>query len=121
MNERLRASMATAHIDVEGLAREVEVDPKTVQRWLGAGAARPASLGGRRAGRRGRALPLAARARGERGAAPHAGLVAAYANRADVEPRQWWDLLENARHHIDLLGYAMLFPGGAASPAASAA
>jgi hypothetical protein len=34
-NERLRTSMAKAQIDVDTLARATEVDPKTVQRWLG--------------------------------------------------------------------------------------
>ena len=34
-NERLRAAMDRAGITIESVARDVEVDPKTVQRWLG--------------------------------------------------------------------------------------
>lgn len=35
--------------------------------------------------------------------------MAAYTNRAEIEPRQWWDLLENAQQRVDVLGYAALF------------
>lgn len=110
MNERLRASMATAHVDVEGMARQTGVDPKTVQRWLSGrvphGRHRWAVA---ELVREDEHYLWPPRDRGERGVAPNAELVAAYANRADVEPREWWDLLENGRQHIDLLGYAMLF------------
>jgi len=33
-NERLKSAMAKAHVDVEIITRTVDVDPKTVQRWL---------------------------------------------------------------------------------------
>lgn len=33
-NERLRAAMAAARIDIGKIATTAEVDPKTVQRWL---------------------------------------------------------------------------------------
>jgi transcriptional regulator with XRE-family HTH domain len=109
-NERLRASMAAARIDVERLADKVPVDPKTVQRWL--------------KGRVPHARHRWAVAtllnedehylwppeeRGEPGASPRAELVAAYANRADVPLGAWWELFSSVKQQIDLLGYAMLF------------
>jgi transcriptional regulator with XRE-family HTH domain len=109
-NERLRASIATARLGIEELAEQVEVDPKTVQRWL--------------KGRVPHARHRWAVARvldedehylwppedrGEPGASPNAELVAAYAHRADVSPTQWWQLFSSAQRQVDLLGYAMLF------------
>ena len=34
-NERLRHAMATAHVDIDAITRATNVDPKTVQRWVG--------------------------------------------------------------------------------------
>jgi transcriptional regulator with XRE-family HTH domain len=34
-NDRLREAMLTARLDVEELADAVNVDPRTVERWLG--------------------------------------------------------------------------------------
>lgn len=109
-NERLRASMATARIDMEQLAEKVQVDPKTVQRWLK----------GRVPHARHRWAVATVldedehylwppEERGERGASPNAELVAAYTHRADVPPAEWWKLFSGARRQVDLLGYAMLF------------
>lgn len=110
MNERLRTSMASAHVDVAIVSERTGVDPKTVQRWLA----------GRvpHARHRWSVAELLGEdeyylwppeARGERGAAPNAELVAAFTNRADLDPKQWWELFAGARQQIDLLGYAMLF------------
>lgn len=34
VNEQLRSAMATANIDINALSKTIEVDTKTVQRWL---------------------------------------------------------------------------------------
>lgn len=109
-NERLRASMNAAHINVEQLAEKVEVDPKTVQRWLTGRVPRSrlrwavaAVLG------EDEHYLWPPEERGERGASPNAELVGAYVHRADLHPDRWWELLTAATQQIDLLGYAMLF------------
>ncbi len=110
MNERLRASMTSAHVDVATVSEHTGVDPKTVQRWLK----------GRVPHARHRWSVAALlnedehylwppKDRGEQGASTHAELIAAYVNRADVSPQQWLNLMASARNRIDLLGYAMLF------------
>lgn len=108
-NERLRASMAGRRMDVDRLAERVQVDPKTVQRWLA----------GRRPHPRHRWAVAAALEEDEHYLWPPetAGdtvpasveLVAAHAHRADVAAERWWELFASARTRIDLLGYAMLF------------
>lgn len=109
-NERLRASMAAAHVDVERLADKVGVDEKTVQRWLG----------GRLPHRRNRWQVAEVvgedddylwppEERGEGGAAPNAELVRAYNHRADAPAEEWWRLVSSAQQQVDLLGYALLF------------
>lgn len=108
-NERLRAAMAAAHVDVGELARAAQVDPKTVQRWL-AGRTPHArhrwAVATRLSEDDSHLWPDAHR----RTDSDHtAEVIAAYPNRADVPPDVWWDLLTKAHCQIDLLGYAMLF------------
>lgn len=109
-NDRLRASMAAARVDVDRLADKTGVDAKTVQRWLA----------GRVPHRRNRWCVAEAvgedvdylwppEERGDGGAAPHAELVCAYNNRADVPTEEWWRLFSSAQERVDLLGYALLF------------
>lgn len=109
-NERLRASMAAAHVDVEMLADKIGVDAKTVQRWIG----------GRVPHRRNRWSVAQVvgedvdylwppEERGEDGAAPNAELIRVYNNRADASPSEWWKLFSSAQEGIDMLGYALLF------------
>lgn len=109
-NERLRASMTLAHVDLDRLGEKVGVDTKTVQRWLY----------GRTPHRRNRwrvAEILGEDAdylwppeeRGEGGVAPNAELVRAYNNRADAATEEWWRLFTSAQERVDLLGYALLF------------
>jgi len=109
-NVRLRTSMAQARVDLERVSEKLQVDPKTVQRWLK----------GRIPHARHR-WALAALVdedehylwppedRGEPGASVDAELVAAYIHRADVQPGHWWELMSAARSQLDFLGYAMLF------------
>ena len=109
-NERLRAALDRAGVSSEALARTTEVDPKTVQRWVAGRVPHP----------RHRHL-VAARVEededflwpGARRAAPDTDtsseVVAAYAYRAQLDPRRWWDLFQRAENQIDLLGYTLYF------------
>lgn len=106
-NERLRGAMAAAPVTIDELAERVQVDPKTVQRWLA----------GRRPYARHRWAVAQAVDEDERYLWPPEGVaadvastaevVAAYAHRAHVPPRAWWKLLTAAKQQVDLLGYAM--------------
>jgi hypothetical protein len=110
-NDRLRRAMATARASVEDLSEAAQVNPKTVQRWLG----------GRMPHARHRWAVATALNEDEHylwpasegtlspGGATTSEVVAAYAHRADVPTNQWWDLLVGAKRQIDLLAYAMLF------------
>ncbi|MBA2558626.1 MAG: XRE family transcriptional regulator [Propionibacteriales bacterium] len=111
VNERLRAAFDEAGFTMESVARQAEVDPKTVQRWLSGRVPHPrhrwtvAQLldeneeflwpGARR------------RQAGALGAA--AEVVAAYPYRADMDAGRWRSLITNAEHQIDLLGYTLYF------------
>jgi hypothetical protein len=111
MNERLRNAMAAAHVDIDTISRATNVDPKTVQRWLG----------GRVPHQRHRwevAKLLKERedylwptdeTQPATAGVQTAEIVAAYAHRADVPPSAWWNLFTRAEKQIDLLGFAMLF------------
>jgi transcriptional regulator with XRE-family HTH domain len=109
-NERLRNAMIAAHMDVDSLTRAMNVDPKTVQRWL-----------------KGRVPHLRHRWEIAKLLKEHedflwppneksvtttehtAEIVAAYAHRSDVPVARWWQLFLQAQKQIDLLGYAMQF------------
>ena len=110
-NERLRRAMAAARADLESVAAHAEVDPKTVQRWL-AGRVPHARHRWRVAELLGvhEAALWPQEAAAEPGARGSARLevVDAWAHRADVPVAVWVRLLEHARHHVDLLAYAML-------------
>jgi hypothetical protein len=111
-NDRLRSAMAKAAVTVDAIADATEVDPKTVQRWIG----------GRVPHTRHR-LAVAALVREDEDylwpvapgrdagatADSSAEIKAAHAHRADLPVQTWRTLLAGARRKIDLLGYAMLF------------
>ncbi|WP_376793568.1 DUF5919 domain-containing protein [Thermogemmatispora sp.] len=110
-NERLRSAMARAHLDIEALAEQVHVDPKTVRRWLHGSIPHP-----RHRWKVSELLHV-----------PETSLwtlnkdttssskdctseiVAAYAHRSDFPPEAWWRLFLQAGRQIDLLGIALLF------------
>jgi len=109
-NERLRAAMAAQGIELENLARQVEVDPKTVQRWIGGRVPHPRH--------RWKICDLLGQAEehlwpgvglGASGAHHTSEIVAAFAHRADAPSQLWAGMLERVRTNLDLLGYAMLF------------
>jgi transcriptional regulator with XRE-family HTH domain len=107
-NERLRAALVKAGLELEDLAARVDVDSKTVQRWLG----------GRTPHARHRAKvthvldcdeqalwpELAQASRPPDDSRELAGIFAA-AN--DLRAPDWRPLLREAREHIDLLDYTL--------------
>jgi hypothetical protein len=109
-NDRLRAAMQAAHLDIEDVAKAVDVDPKTVQRWLAGRIPRPRHrwalvdlLGEQEE-------LLWPRGGGSAVAATHTSeIVAAWTHRADAPLSLWSRLLLRSRGQVDLLGYAMLF------------
>jgi hypothetical protein len=110
-NERLRAAMAAATVDVDTLAEAAGVDPKTAQRWL---AGRVPHSRHRLAlvkllgEEEGYLWPQARPDLAPGSEATHE-VVAAYAHRADIPTRGWADLLAMTRRHIFLTGYSFLF------------
>jgi hypothetical protein len=97
-------------MEPESLARKLNVDPKTVQRWLGGRTPHPRH--------RWKVCDILGMSEqqlwpsvlaGASGAQHTAEIVAAYAHRADAPGQLWAGMLEAARGQIDLLAYAMLF------------
>jgi hypothetical protein len=110
-NERLRAVMADGGWTYATLAQSVEVDPKSVERWVNLGRT-PRRLTAMRAaetlGEDVHALwPALRQARAARGASPE--FVTLYGQRADVPVSTFVDMLAQAREHIDVLVYAAIF------------
>ena len=110
-NERLRSSMDHVGLTIEGLARDVEVDPKTVQRWIAGRVphARHRWSVAERVAEDEEFLWPGARRRPTDAVGSTAELVGAYAYRSDVEPSQWWTLITGATTKIDLMGYTLYF------------
>lgn len=110
-NDKLRYYMDRKGLDAQALAELIEVDAKTVERWL-TGESRPYRDNARRAAE---ALdcdrsdiwpdlfPIMA--------PPSAGTVAVsvYGSRADVPPTVWTELFGAAVEHIDILVYGGTF------------
>lgn len=102
--------MSAQAIEIEGLARHVGVDPKTVQRWLSGRVPHPRH--------RWKICDLLGQAEqhlwpgvglGASGATHTSEIVSAYAHRADAPSQLWSGLLERVKTNLDLLGYALLF------------
>jgi transcriptional regulator with XRE-family HTH domain len=110
-NERLRLAMVAAGVSVEELARRVEVDPKTVERWISKGRVphrRHRWSAGQVLGADETDLwpgieDSAVRSAGE------AEFVRLYPHRGAVPQSLWTSLIDAARQKVDVLVYAGLF------------
>jgi len=109
VNERLRQALNKAGLDIDDLARATGATHETAGRWI-----KP----GRTPQRRYR-IPVVRLLKCDEAdlwpelASPGsdnatAEIVNAYAHRVDVPAELWWQLLCNAKAHVDLLGYALL-------------
>ncbi|GHK03702.1 transcriptional regulator [Streptomyces sp. Y2F8-2] len=110
-NERLRAAMAAGGWTYAALADKIEVDPKSIERWVNLGRTprrATAMLAAEILGEDVHALwPALRQARSARAVSPE--LVALYDQRADVPVSTFVDMLTQAREHIDVLVYAAVF------------
>ena len=110
-NERLRVALSRAALTVEDLARTADVDPKTVQRWLGGRVPHPRhrwALAERLSEDEEYLWPDARRS-DTAGAGATAEVVSAHAYRSDLDVKRWWALFTRAERQIDLLGYTLYF------------
>ena len=110
LNERLRAALAASRTDSHTLAAAVEVDVKTVERWLAGRVphSRHRAAVARHLGRTELQLwPEAPSALGHQ--ADTGEVLAFYAHRTQLATEEWWRLLNHASEHIDLCAYALLF------------
>lgn len=109
-NERLRSAMVRSGMSADGVAERVQVDPKTVRRWLGGRVPHPQhrfAIAQHLEQDEEYLWPQARRElRDETGAAE---IVAAYPFRADVDVAQWWAMITKAKQQIDLLGFTLYF------------
>lgn len=110
-NERLRSSIAAAGLTIEAVAKQLVVDPKTVDRWI--------------RGRQPRTTlrwDLAALLKQDEAylwpellddakvqAASDAEFVRLYPHRGMVPPATWTQLVDNAKDCLDVLVYSGLF------------
>ncbi|MFE9567268.1 XRE family transcriptional regulator [Streptomyces sp. NPDC006692] len=110
-NERLRAVMVSGGWTHAALASAVDVDPKSVERWVNLGRTprRPTALkAAETLGEDVHALwPQLRQAKAARAVSPE--LVVLYDQRADLPVSVFVDLLSQARQQIDVLVYAAVF------------
>jgi len=108
-NDRLRDAMRVVHVSEAQVARDLQVDPKTVTRWLREGRL-PREQHRRAIARLLHVSPNVLWPDVRLAGADSTGeLIAAYAHRADVPTHQWRSMFAGAEERIDLLGYALLF------------
>jgi hypothetical protein len=107
-NERLRRAIQRAGLRLEDVAGHVQIDPKTVERWITLGRLPHA----RNRARTAQLLevdelelwPEVADRRGG-----DSELVRLYSHRGAVPRDRWYELLETTRERLDMLVYAGLF------------
>ena len=110
-NERLRAALQKQRLSTSAVAARMEVDPKTVGRWLAGRVPHPRhrySLAELLEADEEYLWPTAARDSSSASGAA-AELIDAFPYRADVDPAHWWSMITGARQQIDLLGFTLYF------------
>ncbi|MFJ2230920.1 MULTISPECIES: helix-turn-helix domain-containing protein [Streptomyces] len=110
-NERLRAAMAAGGWTHATLAEKVDVDPKSVERWVNQGRTPRRATAMKAAETLGEDVhalwPALRQTRSARAVSPE--LVALYEQRADIPVSTFVDMLSQARTRIDVLVYAAVF------------
>ncbi len=111
-NDRLRTAVTTAGMTPSDLAAHLEVDPKTVARWISQSRAPypkyRAQIAALVRESESYLWPEAASA-AERDSAATSEIVRVYPHRAAIDRDAWLRLFDSARERIDLLAYAALF------------
>ncbi len=111
-NERLRDALMRADLDIEGLARHLHVDPKTVERWITKNRvpyAKSRSKVSALLGETQSYLWPHAFDEQQRAEISESELVKTYQRRTQVEHDTWARLVDRAEHHLDVLAFAGLF------------
>ncbi|WP_258724414.1 XRE family transcriptional regulator [Cellulomonas sp. NS3] len=111
-NERLRSAISGSGMTLAALSERIEVDPKTVERWVSTD--RVPHRTNRQAlcaalGRDEAFLWPAAVSEARAQSASQAEFVAMHPNRGSVPAGTWQSLLEGATESIDLLAFAASF------------
>jgi transcriptional regulator with XRE-family HTH domain len=111
-NERLRAAILTAGMNMESLSAKVGVDPKTIERWVSKDrmphrAHRMATAAA--VGKDEVYLWPATETDQRSRSASQAEFVAIHANRGSITTSTWAALLDQTRESIDLLAYSASF------------
>lgn len=111
-NERLRGALVSAGLTPADLAERVEVDPKTVERWITTDRAPHRTHRLKAAQVLGQddvyLWPSTANSR-QAVSAAQAELVTMYPNRGAVPTEEWFRLARGAKESIDLLAFAASF------------
>jgi transcriptional regulator with XRE-family HTH domain len=109
-NERFRATLAESGYDYDTLARELGVDPKTVERWI-TRSVTPRRVAAQRAARLLGVAPswLWPDLETNREAVSQAEIVTLYPHRSEVPKHLWLDLLTAASKRVWLYANASLF------------
>jgi hypothetical protein len=108
MNERLRSTIRASGFSVARFADEIEVDPKTVQRWMTTGRTPHRSTGMRVASLLNVPIGWLWPDLDEAATSANGEVVAFYPHRADVPKVLWHELLLGARNVIDIVTNAAL-------------
>src|SRR5215472_8462916 len=109
-NERLRSTFAESGYSEESLARDIGLDPKSVQRWITKDVTPRRSTAQRAAKLLG--VPsswLWPELESDRESASQAEIVTLYPHRSEVPRHLWLDLLTGATEKIWLYAHASLF------------
>lgn len=110
-NERLRAAFKRTGLTPDGAARQLEVDPKTVQKWLGGRVPHPRhrwSVCQLVDENEQYLWPGASRSSsGDSGSTEE--ILQAFPRRASVESSRWRSLIDQGVRQIDILGYTIYF------------
>lgn len=111
MNERLRSALTRANASPEDIADRTGVDPKTVQRWISGRTPhqRHRWAVAKLVGEDEAYLWPASESEVGQGANSTGEVVAVYAHRSDAPTALWTQLIDGARSHVDVLGYAVQF------------
>ena len=109
-NERFRATLAESQYDYDSLAREVGIDPKTVERWI-TRSVTPRRVTAQRVARLLGVAPswLWPDLETNREAVSQAEIVTLYPHRSEVPKHLWLDLLMAAKKRVWLYANASLF------------
>ncbi len=111
-NERLRGALASAGLTVQSFSEQLEVDPKTVERWITQGRLphrRHRLNAGALLGKPDHYLWEGTSSDPRAKSASEAELIHMYPNRGSVPVDTWLALLSSATESVDLLAYAATF------------